>query len=230
MMELMTEPLPETPAKAISAAALSKALKLVRGKDALLVGPGISTNEETAEFLSRLMPRLKLPVVVDADGLNILSLKPELLSILPKPAILTPHPGEFARLIGSSAAEVIRGKLELVPAFAQKHGLYLILKGYRTLIAGPDGRVYVNPTGNPGMATGGTGDVLSGMIGSFLMQDKNPLRAALAAVYLHGLSGDLAARKTGERGLVAGDLIRFLPRAVHELEEHDEEETDACSI
>ncbi|MEW5901398.1 MAG: NAD(P)H-hydrate dehydratase [Acidobacteriota bacterium] len=230
MIELMTEPLPETREKTISAEAVSKALSLVSGKDALLIGPGISTNEGTAEFLWRLIPGLKLPVVIDADGLNILSLKPELLSSLPKPAILTPHPGEFARLIGTSVADVIRKKLDLVSAFSQKHGLYLVLKGYRTLVADPGGRVFVNPTGNPGMAAGGTGDVLSGMIGTFLMQEKDPLKAALAAVYIHGLSGDLAAAKIGERALVAGDLIRFLPRALQDMEEESAEEGVPCSI
>jgi NAD(P)H-hydrate epimerase len=119
---------------------------------------------------------------------------------------------------------VIKRKLELAPAFAQKHGVLLVLKGYRTLVCAPDGRTFVNPTGNPGMATGGSGDVLSGMIASFLMQDKEALQAALAAVYLHGLSGDLAAEKIGERALVASDLIRFLPAALKALEDEAREE------
>jgi hydroxyethylthiazole kinase-like uncharacterized protein yjeF len=151
--------------------------------------------------------------------LNILSIRPELLNKLPRPAILTPHPGEFARLVGLPLREVIKRKLELGPEFAQKHGVILVLKGYRTLVCPPDGRTFINPTGNPGMATGGSGDVLSGMVASFLMQEKEPWRAVLAAVYLHGLSGDLAAEKIGERALVAGDLIRFLPGALKTLED-----------
>ncbi len=217
MAELMTEPLAETDEGTISAEALPQARTLVKGKDALLIGPGISTNDSTAEFLARLGPGLRLPVVIDADGLNILSKRPALLKKLPRPAILTPHPGEFARLVDLPLREVIKRKLQLAPEFARKHGVYLVLKGYRTLTSAPDGRTFINPTGNPGMATGGTGDVLSGMIASFLMQEKEPLRAALAAVYIHGLSGDLAAGKIGERALVAGDLIRFLPRALKTL-------------
>ena len=224
MAELMTEPLAETKDKTISAEALTRARSLLKGKDALLIGPGISTNESTAEFISALVSELKLPVVIDADGLNILSMKPELLRQLPKTAILTPHPGEFARLAGVPLREVIKRKLELAPAFAREHGVCLVLKGYRTLVCDPDGRTFVNPTGNPGMATGGSGDVLSGMISSFLMQDRDALQAALAAVYLHGLSGDLAAEKKGERALVAGDLIRFLPAAQKVLEDEAQEE------
>jgi NAD(P)H-hydrate epimerase len=219
VMELMTEPLAETAEKTLSAEALEKALALSRGKDALLIGPGISTNRSTCEFVWNLLPRVKAPVVIDADGLNILALKPGLLNRLPRPAILTPHPGEFGRLVGLSVPEVLKQKLDLVPAFARKHGVFLVLKGYRTLIADPRGNVYVNPTGNPGMATGGTGDVLSGLVASLLMQQKDPLQAALAAVYLHGLSGDLAAEKVGERAMVAGDLIRFLLRAMKRMED-----------
>jgi NAD(P)H-hydrate epimerase len=224
MVELMTEPLPETKEKTISADALAQARALLKGKDAVLIGPGISTHESTAHFLARLLPAVKPPVVIDADGLNILSMKPELLNRLPKTAILTPHPGEFARLVGLPLRDVIKRKLELAPAFAREHRVHLVLKGYRTLVCTPDGRTFVNPTGNPGMATGGSGDVLSGMIASFLMQDKDALQAALAAVYLHGLSGDMAAEKMGERALVAGDLIRFLPAALKATEDEAREE------
>ncbi len=224
MVELMTEPLAETEEKTIAAEALPRARALLKGKDALLIGPGISTQSSTAGFLAKLIPEIKLPVVIDADGLNILSLNPELLKRLPKTAILTPHPGEFARLVGLPLRDVIKKKLELAPAFAQEHGVYLVLKGYRTLVCTPDGRTFVNPTGNPGMATGGSGDVLSGMIASFLMQDKDALQASLAAVYLHGLSGDRAAEKMGERALVASDLVRFLPAALKAMEDEAREE------
>ncbi len=218
-VELMTEPLPETQAKTVSPDAVARVLSLLQGKDALLLGPGLSTDDSTCEFIWKLIPKVQTPVVIDADGLNILALRPELLKRLPRPAVLTPHPGEFARLTGVPISDVLAGKLELAPAFARENRVYLILKGYRTLIADPDGRVYINPTGNPGMATGGTGDVLSGITASFLMQLKNPLKAAAAAVYVHGLSGDLAAAKLGERPLVAGDLIRFLRRAIKSMED-----------
>ncbi len=222
MVELMTEPLSETKSGTISAEALSRALALSEGKNAIVVGPGLSTEDSTRQFFSSFVVKVKKPLVIDADGLNILSFDCELLNKMPRPVILTPHPGEFARLAGCSVAEVVKKKLDLAPAFAKKFGVHLVLKGYRTLVASPEGRVFVNPTGNAGMATGGTGDVLSGMIASLLMQHKDPLQAAVAAVYLHGLSGDLAAEKTGERSLVAGDLIRFLPQAVRSFEKEAE--------
>jgi hydroxyethylthiazole kinase-like uncharacterized protein yjeF len=218
MKELMTEALPETPQKTLSAAALPLIVDLMKGKNAVLIGPGISTNPSTAKLATSLLPKIKIPVVIDADGLNILADNPDALRSLPKPAVLTPHPGEFARLVRRSIKDVLDHRLELVPRFAESHGIFIVFKGYRTLIATPEGRVYINPTGNPGMATGGSGDVLSGMIASLLMQEKDVLGATLAAVYLHGLSGDIAARKLGERGLIAGDLIKYLPKALKEME------------
>jgi NAD(P)H-hydrate epimerase len=221
MDELMTEPLPETPEKTLSSEAVKKTVTLLKGKDALLIGPGISTHRSTAEFLLSLIPKIMIPVVMDADALNILASKPEAIKSLPKPVILTPHPGEFARLLNLSTKDVVNRKLELVPQFAEKYGVYLVLKSYRTLTAAPDGRVYINSTGNPGMATAGSGDVLSGMIASMIIQEKNLLEAVLAAVYIHGLSGDLGARKLGEKALIAGDIIRELPRSIKLLSRND---------
>ena len=217
MAELMTEPLASTPEGTIAASALPRALALLKAKDAVLVGPGLSTDPSTAEFVLGLLPKVKGPCVVDADGLNIVSAKPGILGRMAGPVVLTPHPGELARLAGLSTAEVLRDRLTLVPGFAAKYGVTVVLKGYRTLIAGPDGRVFVNPTGNPGMATGGTGDVLGGMIASELAQEKGTLGAVLAAVFAHGLAGDVAAERLGEKALVAGDIIRYLPAAVKAL-------------
>ncbi len=214
MDELMTEPLPETHEKTLSSEALDKALSLLDGKDALLIGPGISTHPSTAEFVLSLIPKIKTPVVIDADALNILASKPEIIKSLRKPAVLTPHPGEFARLLNLSTREVLEKKLELVPQFAAEYGVYLVLKSYRTLTAAPDGKVYINSTGNPGMATAGSGDVLSGMMASMIIQEKNLLEAVLAAVYIHGLSGDLGVEKLGEKPLLAGDIIRYLPKSI----------------
>jgi hydroxyethylthiazole kinase-like uncharacterized protein yjeF len=221
-VEFMTEPLQETAERTIAAEAADRAFSLSQGKDAVLIGPGISTHPSTAGFLSSLLPRLKGPVVIDADGLNLIGLNPEMLARVPRPAILTPHPGEFARLTGFSIADILKRRLELAPAFAEKHRVYLVLKGYRTLVASPDGRVFINPTGNPGMATGGSGDVLSGILASLLAQHKDPLLSAVAGVYLHGLCGDLGAEKLSEKALTAGDLIRFLPRALKCLEDEAE--------
>ncbi|MGZ5488799.1 MAG: NAD(P)H-hydrate dehydratase, partial [Candidatus Aminicenantales bacterium] len=217
MAELMTEPLAETPEKTIAAAALPRALALLKGKNAVLIGPGLSTNASTAEFVLGLLPKIKVPCVIDADGLNIIASRLDVLADLEAPAVLTPHPGEFARLVGRTNDEVVRHRLELAPEFAAKHDVVVVLKGYRTLIAAPDGRVFVNPTGNPGMATGGTGDVLGGMIASQIAQKNDLLGAVLSAVYAHGLAGDVAADRLSEKSLVAGDLIRYLPPALKGL-------------
>jgi hydroxyethylthiazole kinase-like uncharacterized protein yjeF len=219
MPELMTEPLAETKEKTIAAEAVGRAVELCRGKDGLVLGPGLSTHPSTSRFVGELLARVKLPVVIDADGLNILAENQGLLSKIPRPAILTPHPGEFGRFLGLAAAAVLDQRLDLVREFAKKHDLILVLKGHRTLTAVPDGRTFINSTGNPGLATGGSGDVLSGMIGSQLVQEKEAWKAALSAVYAHGLAGDLAAQKLSQKALTATDIIRFLPAALQELEE-----------
>ena len=217
MVELMTEPLSETPKKTLSSEALERILGLLEDKDALMVGPGISTHPSTSELVLSLMPKIKIPAVFDADALNILASKPELFKSLSQPAVVTPHPGEFAHLLGLSTKEVVENKLELTPQFAQKYGVYMVLKGYKTLTATPEGEVFINPTGNPGMATAGSGDVLSGMIAAMIIQEKNLLDAILAAVYVHGLSGDFGMEKVGERALTAANIITYLPSAVKRL-------------
>jgi NAD(P)H-hydrate epimerase len=217
MVELMTEPLPETTKKTFSVDALERSLQLLQDKDALLLGPGISTHPSTTEFVKNLLPRIKVPMVLDADALNILAEEADLLKSLKKTAIVTPHPGEFARLLNLSTKEVVEKKLELAPQFAQEYHVHLVLKGYRTLVCTPDGKTYINPTGNPGMATAGSGDVLSGMIASMIIQENDPLLATLAAVFVHGLSGDIGAQRIGEKALTAGKLITYLPKAIKSL-------------
>ncbi|MBN2265971.1 MAG: NAD(P)H-hydrate dehydratase [Candidatus Aminicenantes bacterium] len=217
MAELMTEPLAETPERTIAAAALPRAAALLKGKNAVLVGPGLSTHASTAEFVMGLLPKIKSPCVIDADGLNIVASRPGVLRRIGGPTVLTPHPGEFARLVGRTNEEVLRHRLELVPEFAAGHGVTVVLKGHRTIIALADGRVFVNPTGNPGLATGGTGDVLGGMIAAEMAQTRDLPGAVLAAVYAHGLAGDVAADRLGQRALVAGDIIRYLPAILKEL-------------
>jgi hydroxyethylthiazole kinase-like uncharacterized protein yjeF len=217
MMELMTEPLPETDKGTLSVKALPEILDLLKGKDALMLGPGISTHESTKALILSLLPRVRVPAVLDADALNILASKPNILKSLSKPAVVTPHPGEFARLVKLSTKEVLDRRLELVPRFAKKFGVYVVLKGYRTLTSTPEGKTFINPTGNPGMATAGSGDVLSGMIASMIIQEKNILDSILAAVYVHGLSGDIGAVRLGEKSLTAGNMITYLPAAIKAL-------------
>jgi NAD(P)H-hydrate epimerase len=226
-MEYMTEPLPQTEAGTISLRALEHGRldKLLEGKSVLAIGPGIGNIPETAELVRTLVNRRRVPVVLDADGLNAFAGCMDTFQSGGDltDAVLTPHPGEMSRLAGFETAQIQARRVENAREFAQKYQVNLVLKGFRTLTAAPDGRVWVNPTGNPGMATGGTGDVLTGMIAGLVAQYANRAisEVAAAAVYLHGLAGDLAAKEMGQASLIAGDLIGALPRA-HKLMTSDE--------
>ncbi len=217
MDELMTEPLPETPEWTLAERGLDKILTLLQGMDAVMIGPGLSTQESTSRLIRKLLPRLEIPMILDADSLNIIAEEIDILNKLKAPAVLTPHPGEFARLIHCDTKEIVENKIKLVPEFARNHGVYVVLKGYRTLISDPEGHLFINPTGNPGMATGGSGDVLSGMLGAMIVQEDHLCDAVIAGVYVHGLSGDIAAERFGEKSLLAGDIISCLPEAVRKL-------------
>ncbi len=216
-MEFMTEPLPETETGTISLRALDygRLDKLVEGKSVLAVGPGLGNVAETAEMVRTVVNKYNAPMVVDADGLNAFAGCLSTLRAERRVRVLTPHPGEMARLTGQSAAEIQARRVEVAREFAQKYNVTLVLKGYRTLTAGPDGQVWVNPTGNPGMATGGTGDILTGLVaGLWAQYPTRPVSEVVAAaVYLHGLAGDLAARELGQAPMIAGDLLEALPRA-----------------
>ncbi len=213
LTEVMTKPLPETEDVSISEDALPAVIRLLGPADVLAIGPGLSTNESTVRFMRGLLPQLKKTAVIDADGLNALVGATELLNSCPADLVLTPHPGEMARLMGIKTDEVQNNRVEVAMEAAAKWNAVVVLKGARTVTAGPDGTVYVNPTGNPGMATGGTGDVLTGIIAGLLGQGLSPIEAAAAGVYFHGLAGDLAAEQKGLISLVAGDLLDFLPEA-----------------
>ncbi len=220
--ELMTWPLDATPEGCIAAsnAAPDRIAALASGKTVLAVGPGMGQSEQTAKFLFELLRATNMPAVLDADALNILAAHPETMSEFVQLAkssrtlVLTPHPGEMARLAGISTAEVQASRLEVARSFAQRNGVTLVLKGARTLIAYPDGRVAVNTSGNPGMAKGGSGDLLTGIIAGVLAQHPDePARAVEAAVYLHGLAADFAVQAADEHTLLATDSLRFLPHA-----------------
>jgi len=216
-MEFMTEPLPETDVGTVSLHALDSGRmdKLAEGKSVLAIGPGLGTVAETAEFIRTVVNRYDVPVVLDADGLNVFAGCMDKLHTGGRVRVLTPHPGEMSRLTAQTTVDILANRIDAARDFAMKHQLYLVLKGSRTLTASPDGRVAVNPTGNPGMATGGTGDVLTGLVAGLLAQ--HPTRPVgqviAAAVYLHGLAGDLAADQLGEASMMAGDLLRGLPQA-----------------
>ncbi|MDY7228306.1 NAD(P)H-hydrate dehydratase [Hyalangium rubrum] len=189
---------------------LEPLLAAAEGKDALVIGPGIPRGPETGKLIAELLARVEAPVVLDADALNAVATDLSALRGAKRQVVLTPHPGEMARLTGRSTKEVQAHRLELAREFAMEHGVTLVLKGTRTLTVSADGDLYINPTGNPGMATGGTGDVLSGICGAFLAQGFQVPDAIWAAVYVHGLAGDLAAGKRGKVGLIATDLIKGL--------------------
>jgi ADP-dependent NAD(P)H-hydrate dehydratase / NAD(P)H-hydrate epimerase len=213
--ELMTEPLQENDDGTISLRALEYGHfdELVKGKTVLAIGPGISRNPQTAEFVRTLVAKYSMPMVVDADGLNAFDGCAEKLQGREHPLVITPHPGEMARLTGKSIPEVQRDRIGVARTFAREHNAIVVLKGHRTVIADPGGEVWVNVTGNAGMATGGTGDVLTGMAAGLMAQSpKEVRRAVIAAVYLHGLAGDVARESVGEASLVATDLIRSLPQ------------------
>ena len=218
--ELMTEPLAETRAGSISLRALRSLNKLAQGKTVLAVGPGISRIPETSKLVRSLVKKQGLPIILDADGLNAFAGHASDLSGKGRPLILTPHPGEMARLLGSNVAAVQHDRINVARKFAREHQVIVVLKGHRTLIADPSGEVWVNTTGNPGMATGGTGDILTGMVAGLVAQ--NPGRvteAVIAAVYLHGLAGDVAREQMGEHSLVATDLVRALPEAFRRVQQ-----------
>ncbi len=180
------------------------------GKDALIIGPGIPRGSDTGKLIGDLLERVDVPVVMDADALNAIAADLSVLSRARKPVVLTPHPGEMARLIGRSTKEVQAQRVEVAKELATARKVTVVLKGSRTLTACADGEIYVNPTGNPGMATAGAGDVLSGVCGAFLAQGFRVPDAIWAAVYAHGLAGDLAVKQSGQMGLVASDIIEGL--------------------
>jgi hydroxyethylthiazole kinase-like uncharacterized protein yjeF len=220
--ELMTEPLDETDAGSISTRAIASQRMdaLIKGKTVLVVGPGISRNPETSEFVRSLVTKCKTPLVLDADGLNAFEARAAELNGKGRTLVITPHPGEMARLVTSTVAAVQRDRINVARTFAREHELIVVLKGHRTLIAQPDGTVWVNTTGNPGMATGGTGDILTGMVAGMIAQNlEHIVEAVIAAVHLHGLAGDVASESMGEYSLVATDLIKALPEAFHRVRE-----------
>lgn len=217
--EVMTEPLAETDQGTVSEQAADLiANQKARARLVAAVGPGLSTNPETVAYVRKLVTRCSVPLILDADGINAFAGHPELLNGRNRALVLTPHPGEMARLTGLSVKEILGNPTEVARNFAMQHHLYLVLKTWRTIIAHPSGRVAVSTTGNPGMAKGGTGDVLTGLIAGIVAQgraiDADIGNGVCTAVDLHGLSGDIALSESDERTLMATDIIKYLPRAV----------------
>jgi NAD(P)H-hydrate epimerase len=212
--ELMTEPLSETLEGTIAKRAFARLDALAGGKTVLAVGPGISRNSSTAELVRTLVDKANIPLVLDADGLNAFESHSNQLNGKGRLLVITPHPGEMARLAGCSTVEIQKDRLRVARDFAREHELIVVLKGNRTLVVQPSGEAWVNTTGNPGMSTGGTGDILTGMVAAMIAQNpKDAMLAVCAAVHLHGLAGDVMRERVGEHSLVATDLLLGLPEA-----------------
>lgn len=217
ILESVYYPLEETSNGVISSKNTDFLLEMCEKSSAVVIGCGLSVCDDTKNLVQSVITNCEKPLVIDADALNCICNKPEILKNLKAPAIITPHPGEMARLLHSTPKTVNSNRENTAIDFAKKFGVVTVLKGAGTIIASPDGEVYINHTGNSGMATGGSGDVLSGIIGSLLAQGAAPINAATAGVFLHGTIGDLAAEKLGKISMLPTDMIDMIPTAYLKL-------------
>jgi len=211
--EAMTLPLPETREATLSSLAFCKVREFAKKIDVLVIGPGLSQNKSTQSLIRRLINCAGKPLVIDADGLNALA---GYLSVLPDkvPVILTPHPGEMAGLLDVRISQVQKDRKKVAKDFVNRYNIILVLKGHQTLVVEKNRELFINKTGNPGMAKAGSGDVLTGIIAAFLAQGLSGFEAAKYGVYLHGLAGDLAAKEKSQLAMIASDIIQKLPQAI----------------
>ena len=209
--EAMTEPLPDNGSGYLGMIAWQRIQEVLRGKTVIAVGPGISDREDTAQLVHTIVESTALPLVIDADGLNVLAHNPDILKKARAAVVLTPHPGEMARLMGTTTQAVQADRIGIARKFSAAYNVIVVLKGARTVIAEPGGHVYINATGNPGMASGGMGDVLTGMIAGFMAQGWEPLFCTQFATFVHGRAGDIVASRQGLRGIIATDIINEIP-------------------
>lgn len=218
LTEEMTLPLDDNMNGVLSTGCIDKILTRLEKSDVILYGPGLSADPSISAILEAILAQSVKPVIIDADGINALAANINILREAKCPVVLTPHPGEMSRLTGIAVRDIQANRIHIAKDFAQKWNTVIILKGARTVVALPAGDVYINCTGNPGMATGGSGDVLAGVIAAFMGQGIPVAEAAIAAVYIHGLAGDIAAERYGEYSLKATDIIEALPEAFKRLE------------
>jgi len=216
--EIILKPLAQTAELTLSVKAYPQIRKILDKIDILSVGPGLSQNKSTQNLIRKIISDVNKPMVIDADGLNALAGYPDLLRDTQRKKratkILTPHPGEMSRLLNISINEIQHSRKDIAQGFARDYNCIIVLKGHGTVVADAEGKVYTNETGNPGMATAGSGDVLTGMIAAFLGQGLDGFEAAKYAVYLHGLAGDLAAKEKTQAGMIASDIIEKIPDAI----------------
>ena len=211
LTEAMTLPLQETSRQSLSLKAEREILNFSKRVNAVALGPGLSQNKSTVNLIKQLIKKINLPLVIDADGINALNGEPKILLQREAATIITPHPGEMSRLINFSVKKVQANRRQIARKVASQFKTVVILKGHNTVIATPEGETFINPTGGPGMASGGMGDVLTGIVASFLAQGLPPLAASKLAVYVHGLAADWLVKKKGLRGIIASDVVDRLP-------------------
>lgn len=217
LTEVMTKPLPETQELTLSPLAEEEILEMCKSVDAVALGPGLSINPQTQRLIKKIVLKLNAPMVIDADGLNALSGDSSVLGKIKPPCVITPHPGEMSRLAGVKVEEVQSRREEFAKKFAKKFSVIVALKGAGTVVVNPKEEVYINNTGNPGMATAGSGDVLTGIIAGFIAQKIEIFSATKAAVFIHGLAGDIAAKEKGEISLIARDILGKIPEAIKQV-------------
>ena len=213
LTEVMTLPVEDGGRGYFPASGFSKIKKFSKNVDCAVVGPGISRKNETKKLVKELISKLDVPITLDADGINCVADEPAVLKKAKGPLVITPHPGEMARLTGKKISDIQKNRKTIAKEIAKKYKVTVVLKGMNTVVASPEGRVYVNKTGNPGMASGGVGDVLTGMIASLTGQGFSSFEAAKKGVYLHGRAGDIAAKEKGEASLRAQDVLDNIPKA-----------------
>lgn len=214
LLEVVKVPLAQTPELTISPDAINTLLAHLEKTDVVVIGPGITQHPETAKFLFEFLPKVNVPVVIDADAINIIAKNIKIFKKIRAPFVLTPHPGELSRLIKITPERINLRRIDLAPKLADKFGT-IVLKGAPTVIASTKGETYINPTGNSGLASAGSGDVLVGMIGGFLAQNLQPVEASVLSAFLHGLCAELAMDKSNEYSLTAGDLIEYIPESIN---------------
>lgn len=220
LLEVMIKPLPETKQKTLSVTAYRQIYDFSKKADVLAIGPGLSRNPSTQKLVRKIIIKINKPLVIDADGLNALIGHLDLFSSIihhPSSIILTPHPGEFSRLINKPIGYIQKNRESLAKSFAYDYNTILVLKGHKTVVASPDKKIYVNSSGNPGMSSAGSGDVLTGMLAAFLCQGLDGFEAVKLGVYLHGLAGDLAAEEKTQVGMIASDIIDKIPKAIKKI-------------
>lgn len=213
LTEVMTLPLEETDDQSLSLKAKPNILGFAKKCDVVAIGPGLGSDGSTKMLVAELLAEIEQPVVLDADGINALEGDMEVLRKRGFRTVITPHPGELARLMRKDVEEIQSNRSDMARSVAEVTGAVVVLKGHRTVVANPEGKLYVNETGNSGMASGGTGDILTGMIASFIGQGIDDYSSAVCAVYIHGMAGDIAAEEVGQFSMTASDILDFLPEA-----------------